>query len=60
MQTWREKDLEILPFLSNVHVSRKLEPKTLIIKLSFKENEFFNNESLTTTIIYKEDEDDEV
>jgi len=60
MQNWREKDLTILPFLTNVVVARQEDPKTLIINLTFKENEFFTNEKLTTTVRYKKDMDDEV
>lgn len=60
MQNWREKDREILPFLSKVLVNRVEEPKMITFKLTFNENEFFTNESLTAVVRFKEGEDDEV
>lgn len=60
MQNWREKDREILPFLSKVLVNRSEEPKSITFKLTFNENEFFTNESLTAVVRFKEGEDDEV
>lgn len=60
MQNWREKDREILPFLKKVHVNRQEDPKIITFTLTFNENEFFTNESLTATVRFKEHEDDEV
>ena len=60
MQTFREKDKEVLPFLSGLHVKRIEEPQSINFKLTFRENEWFTNETLTCCVRYKEGTNDEI
>ena len=60
MQNFREKDREIIPFVSNLKCTYSEDPKVVSFTLDFKENEFFNNTQLTSTVRFKKDDDDEV
>lgn len=43
-----------------VDASEASDPRTIKVTMWFAENEFFTNESLATTVRFKEDREDEV
>ena len=43
MQTFRDKDKEVLVSLTGLYVERVEEPQSINLTLTFKENEFFTN-----------------
>ena len=60
MQTIREKDADTLQYITNVEASETQEPRTITIKISFKENEYFTNPHLELMVRFKDDQQDEV
>ena len=55
MQTIREKDADTLQYLTNVECSETQEPRTVTVKLTYKENEYFTNKTLELMVRFKDD-----
>ena len=55
MQTIREKDAETLQYISDVETSETQEPRTVSVKLTFRDNEYFTNKTLELMIRFKDD-----
>jgi nucleosome assembly protein 1-like 1 len=55
MQTIREKDAETLQYITNVEASETQEPRTVTIKIYYKENEYFTNPHLELMVRFKDD-----
>jgi nucleosome assembly protein 1-like 1 len=55
MQTIREKDADTLQYITNVEASETQEPRTVTVKISFKENEYFTNQHLELMVRFKDD-----
>lgn len=54
----KEKDEEVLEFLKHVETTCVYEPvKTLTVKLHFRENPFFEDAVISTSIEYDKDDD---
>ena len=53
----KEKDEEILKHIKHIDSERSDNPKTLTVKFTFNENEFFDNTELSLKVIYKDDGD---
>lgn len=60
MQTIREKDADTLQYITNVEASETQEPRTITIKIYYKENEYFTNPHLELMVRFKDDQQDEV
>lgn len=60
MQTIREKDADTLQYITNVEASETQEPRTITIKIFYKENEYFTNPHLELMVRFKDDQQDEV
>ena len=60
MQTIREKDADTLQYITNVEASETQEPRTVTIKIYYKENEYFTNPHLELMVRFKDDQQDEV
>ena len=60
MQTIREKDADTLQYITNVEASETQEPRTITIKIHYKENEYFTNSQLELMVRFKDDQQDEV
>ena len=60
MQNIREKDKDTLQYITNLEASETQEPRTITIKLFFKENEYFTNSHLELMVRFKDDQQDEV
>ncbi len=60
MQTIREKDADTLQYITNVEASETQEPRTVTIKIYYKENEYFTNQHLELMVRFKDDQQDEV
>lgn len=60
MQTIREKDADTLQYITNVEASETQEPRTITIKIHYKENEYFTNSHLELMVRFKDDQQDEV
>jgi len=55
MQTIREKDADTLQYITNVEASETQEPRTITIKIFYKENEYFTNPHLELMVRFKDD-----
>jgi len=55
MQTIREKDADTLQYLTNVECSETQEPRTVTVKLTYKDNEYFTNKTLELMVRFKDD-----
>lgn len=60
MQTIREKDADTLQYITNVETTETQEPRTVTIKIYYKENEYFTNPHLELMVRFKDDQQDEV
>ena len=58
MQNIREKDRDTLQYITNLEASETQEPRTITIKLFFKENEYFTNSHLELMVRFKDDQQD--
>lgn len=56
----RPKDQDAMKSLVDVVSKETVDPKTVSITLTFKENEFFTNKTLELQCLYKKDQEDEV
>jgi hypothetical protein len=54
----KEKDEEILKYITHIESERTDKPKSLTVKMHFGQNEFFENSVLSLTIVYKGDSDE--
>lgn len=60
MQTIRDKDADTLQYITNVETTETQEPRTVTIKIYYKENEYFTNPHLELMVRFKDDQQDEV
>ena len=54
----KEKDEEILKHIRHVESERSDNPKSLLVRFHFNQNEFFTNSELKLKVFYKGDEDE--
>jgi nucleosome assembly protein 1-like 1 len=60
LQYIREKDRDTLNYITNVTTVETLEPPTITVNLTFKENEYFTNQVLSLKARFRDDDKQEV
>lgn len=53
----KEKDEEIIKHIHHVETERLDNPKALLVKFHFNDNEFFDNKEISMKVVYKGEDD---